>query len=82
MKGAQLRICSLCAPWLLAGCTVGPDFVRPAAPKAAYEHAVPPAGSAPTIEYGGEVADDWYQLFHSEPLNQLVRAALADNPDL
>ena len=82
MKGAQLRICSLCAAWLLAGCTVGPDFVRPAAPKVAYEHAVPPAGSAPTIEYGGEVADDWYQLFHSEPLNQLVRAALADNPDL
>ena len=32
--------------------------------------------------YGGDVADDWYRLFHSESLNQLVRTALANNPDL
>ena len=82
MKRARAVGCGTCAAVLLAGCTVGPDFVRPAAPQVAYEHAVPPASSGPTVEYGGAVADDWYHLFHSEPLNQLVRAALADNPDL
>jgi NodT family efflux transporter outer membrane factor (OMF) lipoprotein len=82
MSGWQLLLSAVGAGALLGGCTVGPDFVRPAAPKLAYEHAAPPAISAPTIEYGGEVADDWYHLFQSEPLNQLVRAALADNPNL
>ena len=68
----------------LAACTLGPDFSRPAAPASGgyAVHAAPPAGSAQGVIYGGEVADGWYQLFHSEALNGLVRDALANNPDL
>lgn len=73
---------AVCVALLAGGCTVGPNFVRPATPKVTYAHAVPGAGAARTVTYGGEVADDWYQLFQSEALNQLVREALADNPDL
>jgi NodT family efflux transporter outer membrane factor (OMF) lipoprotein len=72
----------VCTGLLLGGCTVGPDFVRPTVPKLGYEQAVPPKNQNRTIEYGGEVADDWYHLFQSEPLNRLVREALADNQDL
>jgi NodT family efflux transporter outer membrane factor (OMF) lipoprotein len=66
----------------LGACTVGPDFVRPSAPKSGFDKAVPPASAARTFTYGDEVADDWYRLFHSDSLDQLVRAALAGNPDL
>jgi len=67
---------------LTAGCTVGPDFVRPAPAPAAYTRSVPPAGATQSFVYGGEVAGDWYQLFRSPALDQLVHRALADNPDL
>ena len=66
-----------------AACTVGPDFKRPDPPAAtAYSRSMPPAGTATSVSYGGDVADDWYQLFHSEALNTLVHEALAGNPDL
>ena len=62
-----------------AACTVGPDFKRPDPPAAtAYSRSMTAAG----LSYGGDVADDWYQLFHSEALNTLVHEALAGNPDL
>ncbi len=76
------RVTGACAAALLGGCTVGPDFVRPTAPPGGYEHAVTRATAAPAFEFGGDVADDWYHLFQSERLNQLVRSALANNPDL
>jgi NodT family efflux transporter outer membrane factor (OMF) lipoprotein len=67
---------------LVSGCTVGPEFVRPTAPRVAYAHAVPPADAMQSFAYGGGVAGDWYQLFRSDALDQLVREALASNPDL
>jgi NodT family efflux transporter outer membrane factor (OMF) lipoprotein len=70
------------ASLLTGGCTLGPDFVRPAAPGGGYAHAAPPPTATRSITYGGEVADDWYRLFHSAQLDQLVHTALADNPDL
>jgi NodT family efflux transporter outer membrane factor (OMF) lipoprotein len=70
------------AALLTSGCTLGPDFVRPDTPPGGYAHAAAAATSARTMLYGGDVADDWYQLFHSESLNQLVRTVLANNPDL
>ncbi|HEY7889729.1 MAG TPA: efflux transporter outer membrane subunit [Steroidobacteraceae bacterium] len=67
---------------LTAGCTVGPDFVRPDPATAAYSRSVPPAGGTQSFVYGGEVAGDWYQLFRSAPLDRLVHQALANSPDL
>ncbi len=67
---------------LLAACTVGPNFVKPEAPATAYSHSVPAAGAARDFTYGGEVAGDWYRLFRSAALDQLVRQALSNSPDL
>ncbi|HWW32927.1 MAG TPA: efflux transporter outer membrane subunit [Steroidobacteraceae bacterium] len=67
---------------LLAGCTLGPNFTRPDAPGGGYAHAAPAATTTRSIDYGADVADGWYQLFHSAALDQLVRGALAGNPDL
>ena len=85
---SRLRISGLalgaCAGAMLAGCTLGPDFSRPAAP-ASGGYAVrgaPAAGAPQSVVYGGEVADDWYKLFQSAALDALVRDALASNPDL
>src|SRR5581483_3322798 len=62
-----------------SACTVGPNFKRPDPPaNTAYSQSMTAAG----LHYGGDVAGDWYQLFHSEALNALVRDALAGNPDL
>ena len=67
---------------LLAGCTLGPDFTRPEAPAGGYAHAAPAASATRSVEVGADVADGWYQLFHSAALDSLVRGALAGNPDL
>ncbi len=67
---------------LTAGCTVGPDFVKPEAPPSAYSRLMPAPGGTQSFAYGGKVAGDWYQLFRSDALDQLVRQALANNPDL
>jgi NodT family efflux transporter outer membrane factor (OMF) lipoprotein len=83
MKNHALLASSAALAALLAGgCTLGPDFVRPEAPATGYAHAVPAPTPVRTINYGAEVADDWYALFHSARLDQLVRTALANNPDL
>jgi NodT family efflux transporter outer membrane factor (OMF) lipoprotein len=67
---------------LLAGCTLGPNFARPEPEAGGYAHAAPAPTAARSVEYGADVADGWYQLFHSAALDQLVRGALAGNPDL
>jgi NodT family efflux transporter outer membrane factor (OMF) lipoprotein len=79
-RSATLAAVALSAS--LASCVLGPDFKRPTPPATGYLHAASGAQAARTIGYGNDVADDWYRLFHSEPLDQLVRRALAGNPDL
>ena len=77
---------------LASGCAVGPDFERPKPP--AVERFTPrelpeqtasianPGGEAQRFLVGQEVPSQWWTLFRSEPLNQLVDAALKANPDL
>jgi len=77
---------------LLAGsCAVGPDFKQPAAPDAD-AYAVSPVATAGTAGVaggepqrfmrGGDIAADWWTLFHSPPLNELIEHSLTNNPDL
>jgi NodT family efflux transporter outer membrane factor (OMF) lipoprotein len=40
------------------------------------------AGAAQHFVPGGDIAADWWRLFHSEPLNTLVEQALLANPTL
>ena len=79
-------------PLLVAGCAVGPDFHRPAAPRAdGYTPEPLRQETASAAVAGGEaqrfvrdmdIPGQWWTLFHSEPLNALIERALAANPDL
>ena len=76
---------------LVAGCAVGPDFKKPAAPDVSDYTASPLATTAATNVAGGEaqsfakgsdISADWWTLFHSKPLNDLIEQSLANNHDL
>lgn len=76
---------------LMAGCAVGPDFQRPAAPDAtSYDDqatlktagADDPHGAAQNVTPGDPLPLEWWKLFQSEALNRLITDALAHNPDL
>jgi NodT family efflux transporter outer membrane factor (OMF) lipoprotein len=75
-----------------AGCAVGPNFKKPAAPDGAgytknpLNNTVATAnvagGDAQNFANGGSISADWWSLFHSAPLNELIDASLANNHDL
>jgi NodT family efflux transporter outer membrane factor (OMF) lipoprotein len=81
---------------IFSGCAVGPDFKAPLAPKnAGNEYSseaiatttesvansdTDKAGIAQHIVYGKELPAQWWTLFHSEALDQLIRCALQQNP--
>ena len=77
---------------LLAGCAVGPDFKRPAAPAVdgytaerlpAVTAAAPGHGGAPQrFAAGRDIPGEWWTLFRSAPLNALIAEALRANPTL
>ncbi len=72
----------------LAGCAVGPDFKSPPAPAAeGYLHPAPAPGKTDAqdlqhLDSGAEVAAQWWQLFQSPALDEVVRAAIAASPTL
>ncbi len=75
----------------LAACAVGPDFTSPAKPDvAAYDSTPLPAKTDSTKGVAGtaqtfsnqEIPATWWEIFHSEPLNQIVTKSLEFNPDL
>lgn len=86
----------LCAPaalvLLLTGCTVGPDFVRPAAPIVHRYTQTPlsPTASAANLaggetqrfREGRDIPGEWWTLFGSPELSALVERALKANPNL
>ena len=88
-RAGPLLIAALLLP--LAGCAVGPDFKKPAAPPVSDYTAHPasvtaatnvPGGDAQHLVKGADIAADWWSLFHSKPLNALIEQALANNHDL
>lgn len=76
----------------LAGCAAGPNFHPPTPPRVSRYTRAPLAptaatpgvsgGSRQSFEVGGGIPGDWWQVFHSRPLNALVEAALENNHDL
>jgi NodT family efflux transporter outer membrane factor (OMF) lipoprotein len=69
---------------LLAGCTVGPDYQRPADPaQTGFDLATIPAAERATIPgphlTEGPVPADWWTLFKSPALDRTEAQALADN---
>lgn len=74
---------------LVSGCAVGPDFVRPQPPAATQytqgeepAETVTAAGQAQHFEYGAQIAADWWQLFRSSKIDQMIKEAVAQNPNL
>ncbi len=78
---------------MLAGCAVGPDFVRPSvAENAGYSQEklatttasadVAAGGAAQKLVEGMDIPGQWWTLFRSQALNALVEEALKANPDV
>ena len=77
---------------VLSGCAVGPNFKKPPAPDVSGYTPTPISNTSSTSNvHGGEaqqfveghdIPGDWWTLFHSKPLNDLIERALKANPDL
>ncbi len=77
---------------VLAGCAVGPDFVRPgldrnagygeAAPMPATAQAQADSVTPPRFQYGADIPAQWWTVFRSPRLNALVEQALRANPNI
>ena len=80
------------AAMFVAGCAVGPDFKKPKPPDVEdYTAAALPAtvtgttvggGEAQRFARGADISAQWWTLFHSEPLNELIEQSLTSNHDL
>ncbi len=87
-----VRLVATSGALLLTGCAVGPDFHRPDAPQASGYGEAPPAtieetpaiagGEAQRFIDGKDIPGDWWTLFHSAPLDDLIAQALRNNADL
>src|SRR6185437_16124463 len=74
----------------LSGCAVGPDFKRPPVPTAAdygsasarsTTVAAPgPAGNAQRLVAGMDIPAQWWTVFQSSKLDDLVAQAIKSNP--
>ena len=77
---------------LTAGCAVGPRFKRPAAPDVGGYTPAPitttsstsnvAGGEAQHLAEGRDIPGEWWTLFHSKPLNDLIECSLKANPDI
>jgi NodT family efflux transporter outer membrane factor (OMF) lipoprotein len=64
---------------LLVGCAVGPDFKKPTPPTVSGYTTTPlPTNFVAGLDLPGE----WWTLFHSKPLNELIERSLTNNPDV
>jgi len=88
-----LRTASVAALSLaLSGCMVGPDYHSPAAPATdsytatplpAQTASAPGASGAPQqFVPGQDIPAQWWSLYHCEPLDALIREALANSPNV
>lgn len=92
LRGYSRCLLALSLGIALAGCAVGPDYKRPDAPQAQdyAPTATPskttaadvPGGNAQQIVREMDIPGQWWTLFHSEPLNELIDDSLKHNPDV
>jgi len=76
----------------LAGCAVGPDFKKPAAPEVSDYTAAPVSATANTTDVAGgdaqrflkgsDVSGEWWTFFQSKALDDLIALSLKNNADL
>jgi len=86
------RLCAACLALVVSACAVGPNYQRPptdagdrltavALPSQTADADVA-GGTAQHWASGQDVPAQWWQAFHSEPLNALIREAFAANPSV
>ncbi len=86
------RFIAALALLLTAGCVVGPKIKKPAAPDVGGYTPTPittttstpnvTGGEAQHLVDGKDIPGEWWDLFHSQPLDDLIERALKANPDL
>ncbi len=77
---------------LPAGCAVGPNFKKPAAPEVSGYLPEPlsttrdttnvTGGEAQRFVSGTDIPGEWWTLFHSQPLTDLIELSLSNNPTI
>ena len=92
LKPVPLACLAALAISLGTGCAVGPNFKKPAAPavNSYTDHPLAATvgstnvagGDAQRFAKGADIAGDWWTLFHSRPLNDLIEQSLTNNADL
>jgi NodT family efflux transporter outer membrane factor (OMF) lipoprotein len=93
LAGSRFRFALAASAVLgVAGCAVGPNFHRPAAPAingytekplpAATPQVAAKEGQAQKLQPGADVAGNWWALFRSPALTRLVAETLRRNPSL
>ena len=82
----------VCIFILLSSCAVGPNYTRPPAPLP--EHYIATSlgtktaatpikfGKAQHLMANKDIPAQWWELFHSKPLNDLIAASLQHNPNV
>jgi NodT family efflux transporter outer membrane factor (OMF) lipoprotein len=85
---SRLSLC-LTLPLLLTSCAVGPNFTRPQPPTVTQytqdpepTQTITAAGKAQEFDYGDAIAADWWQVFDSPAINEIVKQAVAQNRNL
>jgi outer membrane protein TolC len=86
------KIKVITALMFLSACAVGPDFTKPAAPGVSGYTSSPvsiakgPAhiagGGNQALVSGADIPAEWWKVFQSQPLDDLIKRALAANPNL
>jgi NodT family efflux transporter outer membrane factor (OMF) lipoprotein len=86
------RLIAASALLLTTGCMVGPRFKKPPAPDVGGYTPAPisitsstsnvAGGEAQHFADGRDIPGEWWTLFHSKPLNDLIERSLKANPDL
>ncbi|OGT36500.1 MAG: RND transporter [Gammaproteobacteria bacterium RIFCSPHIGHO2_12_FULL_37_14] len=78
----------------LSGCMVGPNFHKPPSPQAnSYNETPLPsktvrvssiknAGKSQAFLINMDIQENWWYLFHSRAINELIQTGLANNPSL
>jgi len=68
---------------MLSACTVGPDFERPAASSSQhYDQQAERQPGSQRFDLGKRINGDWWSVFRSPKLDQLVQRAIAGNLEL
>ena len=91
-RSLALSVAAFVIALLAVGCAVGPNFKKPAPPdvsdytdhplSATVSSVNVSGGEAQRFAAGSDIAGDWWTLFRSAPLNELIEHSLASNPDL